>query len=568
MEKFSRNQEPNPFYKEVEKVENDPRIKIVVTPIVERETGILFTEKYPRISSVEAMDFMEKNKGKYLKFASYRSVPFLFGKEYGDLSKEYEVLVKMYAIEKEHVAQPVSIDKNSTYYSTEYYGGAINLSESTLLRQELSKENSQVIQQILRTIEKFHAQGIAHGDILNNVLIYVNEKNIITDWIIIDPVGIDDKDEHFVETKQKDIGNLWQVLTGKFSQKESVKSYEISKETPRAPKRVPTVKIQTDPEKLSPVVSKSLKKVEALLAQKGIVLQPFENIFSMRVGAKVRNETASQYQVAKVELLAKLTEQIADRLNKEPFTEKEHLVFDILSSLPDKDRVLITEDTLSTVVEKIHEYHMYLTNAINFINDLKRYETDAFDEDVYEVSLVGNAVCITFDENIKEDENFPFKERFSKGFAGVAFQHTYKGNEFHVMLIPRVNFAYAVEHETRHATLNKVLFEKFIEDNNDWEDFHLKEEIVAFLSTGHTPKFIEELLADEKAIYKYSNFENFQKSISTLKQLSRVYDNRTLANILSIVPLDQWAKFEKLVFKVKNVADSFTPGPTPRNLPD
>jgi tRNA A-37 threonylcarbamoyl transferase component Bud32 len=131
-----------------------------------------------------------------------RTIPVKAGAEFPEIEDEYEDLQSMYELEPENVAEPLmpvyddSGDMNG-FYIEDVDGEPLG---RYLEQEEVGEE---VIDEVERTLETFHQNGLVHADLAGNVL-YNPQEGIK----IIDPVGAGKDHEKFADLRDLDRKDL------------------------------------------------------------------------------------------------------------------------------------------------------------------------------------------------------------------------------------------------------------------------------------------------------------------------------------------------------------------------
>ena len=187
-------------------------------------------------SQVEAL--IREYPGSYIKFSDYRTQPHLFGKTYKSFLAEYVALQKMYELCPAHIVRPILMAPGEQYYLTEYHHLIRRISDYSMVQcANMFRWQPEVFNDIVQTIAVFHDAGIVHGDLLGNLFLSLNKNGFIANWVLLDPVGIDSRDEHFSEACMKDRNDLERLLQDKPM---SVLPVSASIATPRVLATVPT----------------------------------------------------------------------------------------------------------------------------------------------------------------------------------------------------------------------------------------------------------------------------------------------------------------------------------------
>jgi hypothetical protein len=521
--------------------------------------------------------FLQEHPGSYVKFSDTRTRPYLFSKEYDNFLAEYVVLEKMYELCPEHVVKPIMMAPGNRYYRTEYYPHAQKLSDWPMeQRADLLRRQPEVFDEIMRTLKLFHDNGVAHGDISGNMLISLTEDGSIGDWILLDPVGIDSQDENFSAACEKDLHDLEQIRSWESIPLGDTPTYIPGGETPQMNNAPDSQRKIADPffdpevSWLTPEGKSLCDEVKRKLTGDGIHLTTIDNPYAFRDLARRRNETIGETFVARVDLLAKMMHALRGSFDARPFDDVSTTIAQTISELSEEDRQLISESLLVALVEKSRKYNHRLQAGLKFIEETFRYP-ELGDEHI-QVAMVGCSVGIFFDEsNLESILRLDATEEYANSIAGSQDDQNLLHNSggfakeeylpdvsslIGIMFIPKDNISYALNHESQHAGLNKVVFERILQFGE--EDCNIKEEIVAYLSDATAPEEIHRILTQDP-LYQFSNYANYNDAIWTVRKLSSVYDLRTLADVLSIVPLAQWKKFTQLVFQSKGEYDPESP---------
>lgn len=541
--------------------------KKLFTPIVSQEnSSVLQSMSFQNSNNVSKI--LNDFKGCFVKFMTHRTVPYIFWKQYSNFWKEFEVLLRMYSIDNKHVAQPIKMDSWWSYYTTKLYTWYVNFTNPSILTFSTLKTNKKLFIEVLDILKVFHEKWLAHGDILNNLLIKVDNNGNYVDWKIIDPVWIDNIDEHFEDAVKKDILDIEMVLNDSHLTKENIQNYSW---TPILHEINPKLLIERS-QNTTQVTKDSREKIISLLKNNWIEINKINNLYQIRKFAKNREETAIQFIVSQIELLADLIEKVTSQIDQNPFCDKEVLISDTIKNISNNDQLLISEDILTSAIESIHKYYQLMINAIRYLNINSEFWEENYIINWFKYVLVWNAICTIIKDKFS---NYPWKEIFKEDYAAVADIIKYKDFPLTRMFIPENDFNYVIEHEKRHATINKAFNQELDinkllnEEMSETEiiNLKLKEEITAFLTMGISVSKIIDILSDEKWVYKFnmSNITNLNDIFSSLIDLSKIYDNKRLANILTIIPMNQWKKISKFIYYSKWLNnDIIIPASTPR----
>lgn len=187
----------------------------------------------------------------HIKMWDKRTVPYIFGEEYIDFSREYEVLEQMYKIAPQYVVKPLEYNNGIWYYVTEKFDGVSLQQFYKIFTQNPSmyKRHTENIDDMFskleETINLLHKNEVVHWDILWNIL--VSWDGVHFTFKIIDPVWVKKWDKNYELLMQKDIDDiknirekmLWTVSTPvnpKFTTPIKPNSSDVAFETPVNPK--------------------------------------------------------------------------------------------------------------------------------------------------------------------------------------------------------------------------------------------------------------------------------------------------------------------------------------------
>ncbi|MDB5260081.1 MAG: hypothetical protein JWN37_312 [Candidatus Nomurabacteria bacterium] len=518
-------------------------------PNIERADGRV------EIKRAEILDALAHYRGDFIKFASLRTSPYIANKKFDSLRKEYEVLSQMYLIDNEHVAAPIFLDEKERFMVIERLLGYESIFALSWYVKDLLERNPSFLGEVKIFVENLHKEGIAHGDLLGNILVSLDtdkdsENNgKILNWAVVDPVGITKDSEAFVEAVDLDNKAL-ERLSDIGKAKHFIENEEMEQiETPEAPE----VRESQDNN------NKENHVVTALLNQ-GIHLVP-EGTLSIREYLRERNETVNTFYVRKTEFAAALIKPISDSIIGDPFQDIEKLIIETLLRAGKKDVERLTVHDTERIIMCAHRLQQNIIGGIKFISDIEDMkEEGSLDQDV-NLYLVKGAVAVVYDRENYDSAGFlgdHFDEDVSHGYPSSASQVQYKGMNIPYFTLPKKNIeAYIINHEARHATINRAVFEQNLQYIK--EDFHLKEEVVAYLSCNEN---IETIIGALEHFYGYSNYFHFNDMVYALRKLEDFYTKEELADILSVVPISEWRKFTKSKLKEMNISTTEVKTPT------
>lgn len=259
------------YYKNIEK-ENPKRYK-ALRKLYEQElqSAISIAEKMQKanipnyldilaITPVRQWSHLESIFGNLLKYTpenfhikmrDKRTIPYIFGEEYTDFSREYEVLEQMYKIAPQYVVKPLEYNNAIWYYVTEKSKWAsLQKFYDSYMKSPKTYKNDNIdtfFTQLEEVIKNFHSNGVVHWDLLWNLLVYRDMGSLKLKFKIIDPVWVTRWGPNYELFVQKDIDDiknirekmLWTVSTPvnpKFTTTIKPNSSDVAFDTPVNPK--------------------------------------------------------------------------------------------------------------------------------------------------------------------------------------------------------------------------------------------------------------------------------------------------------------------------------------------
>lgn len=535
----------------------------------------------------------------YVKYQKKRTVPKLFGQVFDDFEAEYRVLCSMYSVDPYHTVSPITFHADAWFLVTKKVEGWHITNLLQILNRNDSEEFTEItiplfLEQLSDTIDKYHQAGIAHGDILWNILMRI-DNNCWTSTIefsIFDPVGIDKNSPYFEQCKQKDLDDiLWlsQAIVDHQNLHLSIKDT-----TPiDTPTRTPTeISIRT-PQNEEYDDSDISVKVEvwwlnfADFPENNILsvihgsaprlsggvsgdysefcisrMLEFENIRldeDLKSKAKILHLPISEVILRQLELGGAMVRFIRSSFDRQPLLPiVDHMTLFFSQATQEQQR-LLTITILKIAFESLGIYRDGFENSLEALlyswGDPKKILgwIDGF-WDLAEVTsknarlcLIGNAVGVVFSDRDAFNQSLIPEERGRMGaFATRKYLDSWKK---YSVIITTPNER-ALIHEARHATINKALFsDDREEDRLLWK---LKEEIIAYLSNGDDIREITRIfLIDD--LYRVDTHPQFDEIMfDILTYIMRVYGNTiegrdNVIEILSFLPVSDWKMFASLI---------------------
>lgn len=125
------------------------------------------------------------------------------GERYDDIEREWMQLEAMYAVEPDHVVEPLMALYKEEDGEREMAGFYVERFEGDLMKNYLSssmdiQDNLELVKEIEQVVRKFHGRSVVHGDFANNIL-YDGE-----DFKVFDPVGIPYDENGYRDMKRCD----------------------------------------------------------------------------------------------------------------------------------------------------------------------------------------------------------------------------------------------------------------------------------------------------------------------------------------------------------------------------
>lgn len=481
----------------------------------------------------EIFDALKKHREFFIKFAHLRTSPHFAGQDFNSLRNEFEVLSQMYDIDADHIVKPISLEKDFKFMVLENLLGFDNLHNVPGGLKKCLTDNPAFTEALKKLVEKLHSNDLAHGDLLQNIMVSIDTDpqsetaGKIIDWVVVDPVGVSKESgtafDAAVESDGKAVEFLQNLISGKEDLSDNV-------ETP--------IRDRTKVEKvlLSPKASSLITALE----NEGVNFLS-ENRFSVRGFIQERGQTIEEFYVAKTEFLSQLVKPISEALIKNTFQDVSVVIKECLLTKPRTEISMISKIDIEKMLEMAEKLQINIISGIELISTIEKLqEENELGKDI-ECYLVDGAVVVVYDKE-KYDKHGLFGTHFTQNNedGNIASANTIRIKKYDVPYIALPKDAikpYIVSHEVRHTTLNKALFEQLRSG-----DYHLKEEVVAFLACGESVEGIINLLRDE---YGFSNYFHFDDMVYTLRRLSPYYKNNELADLLSVVPINEWARFTR-----------------------
>ena len=548
----------------------------------------------------------------YVKYQKNRTIPKLFGQVFDNFESEYRVLCNMYAADPYNTVTPITFHSEAWFLVTKKVEGRHITNILQILNRNDSEEFTEIaiplfLEQLSDTVDKYHHAGVAHGDLLGNILMRIDDScwtNTIK-FSIFDPVGIDRSSPYFEQCKQKDRDDiLW--LTQAIADHQN--SYVSMRDnTPiGTPTRTPTEIFVKTPQSdeydnsdmtvswlslvdpwlattvslAGPLKSARLREDDTLSVIHGSVprlsgwvsgdysdfcinqIPKFENIRldeGVKSKAKALHLPISEVILRQLELGGAMVRFIRSSFDRQPLLPLvDHMTW-FFSQATQQQQRLLTTTILKIAFESLGIYRDGFENALEALayssGDPKKildWIDDFWDlaniapKDI-RLCLIGNAVGVVFSDREVFNKALITEQRGRMAaFATRKWLDSWKKYSV-IITTPSER---ALIHEARHATINKALFSDDTEEDRLLWKF--KEEIIAFLSNGDTIREITRIFLKDD-LYKVDIHPQFDEIMfDVLEYIMRVYGDipegrDNVIEILSFLPVSDWKIFASLI---------------------
>ena len=543
----------------------------------------------------------------YVKYQKNRTIPKLFGQVFDNFESEYRVLCSMYAVDPHNTVTPIAFHSEAWFLVTKKVDGRHITNILQILNRNDSEEFTEIaiplfLEQLSDTVDKYHHAGVAHGDLLGNILMRIDDScwtNTIK-FSIFDPVGIDSSSSYFEQCKQKDLDDiLWlsQAIVDHQNLHLSIKDTTPISTPTRTPTEIFIKTPQSDEYDNSDMtvswlnwvdpwlartvsLAGALKSADILSVIHGSVphlswtvsaeysdfcinqIPKFEDIRldeGLKSKAKALHLHISEVILRQLELGGAMVRFIRSSFDRQPMLPLvDHMTW-FLSQATQQQQRLLTTTILKIAFESLGIYRDGFENALEALayssGDPKKildWIDDFWDlaniapKDI-RLCLIGNAVGVVFSDREVFNKALITEQRGRMAaFATRKWLDSWKKYSV-IITTPSER---ALIHEARHATINKALFSDDMEEDRLLWKF--KEEIIAFLSNGDTIREITRIFLKDD-LYKVDIHPQFDEIMfDVLEYIMRVYGDipegrDNVIEILSFLPVSDWKIFASLI---------------------